>query len=72
MQEAEQKIVQYLNEAHRGDEPGPGYDELSVSEIRAVLDEGDEDRIRRARSYERAHKNRTGVMDAAERELAKS
>ena len=56
----------------RGDEPWPGYDELSVAEIRAVLDEGDEDRIKRVRSYERSHKNRTGVIDAAERELAKA
>jgi ferritin-like metal-binding protein YciE len=56
----------------RGDEPWPGYDELSVSEIRAVLDEGDEDRIRRVRSYERSHKNRTGVIDASGRELARA
>jgi ferritin-like metal-binding protein YciE len=56
----------------RGEEPWPGYDELSVSEIRAVLDEGDEDRIRRVRSYERSHKNRTGVIDASERELARA
>jgi ferritin-like metal-binding protein YciE len=53
----------------RGDEPWPGYDELGVNEIRAVLGEGDEDRARRVRSYERARKNRTGVLDASEREL---
>jgi len=40
-----------------------------VSEIRAVLDEGDPDRIRRVRSYERSHKNRSGVIAASEREL---
>ena len=56
----------------RGDEPWPGYDELSVDEVRAVLDEGDEDRIKRVRSYERSHKNRAGVIDASERELAKA
>jgi ferritin-like metal-binding protein YciE len=56
----------------RGNEPWAGYDELSVSEIRAVLDEGDAERIRRVRSYERSHKNRTGVVDASERELAKA
>jgi ferritin-like metal-binding protein YciE len=56
----------------RGDEPWPGYDELSVNEIRAVLDEGDEDRVRQVRAYERAHKNRTGVIEASERELAKA
>jgi ferritin-like metal-binding protein YciE len=56
----------------RGEEPWPGYDELSVSEIRAVLDEGDEDRVKRVRSYERSHKNRAGVIEAAERELTKA
>jgi len=56
----------------RADEPWPGYDELSVDEIRAVLDEGDEDRVKRVRSYERSHKNRAGVIDASERELAKA
>ncbi len=56
----------------RGDEPWPGYDELSVDEIRAVLDEGDEDRVKRVPSYERSHKNRAGVIDASERELARA
>jgi ferritin-like metal-binding protein YciE len=56
----------------RGDEPWPGYDELSVGEIGAVLDDGDEDRVKRVRSYERSHKNRSGVIDAAERELVKA
>jgi ferritin-like metal-binding protein YciE len=55
----------------RGDEPWPGYDEFSVDEIRAVLDEGGEDRVKRVRSYERSHKNRAGVIDASERELAR-
>lgn len=49
----------------RGDEPWAGYDELGVEEIRAILDEGDEDRVKRVRSYERSHKNRSGVIDAA-------
>ena len=52
----------------QGDEPWAGYDELTVSEIVAVLGEGDETRIKKARSYERAHKNRAGVLEAAERE----
>jgi ferritin-like metal-binding protein YciE len=56
----------------RGDEPWPGYDELSVSEIRAVLDEGDEDRIKRVHSYERSHRNRAGVIAASERELTRA
>jgi ferritin-like metal-binding protein YciE len=58
--------------ALRGDEPWAGYDDLSVDEVRAVLDEGDEDRTRRVRAYERSHKNRSGVIDAAERELVKA
>ncbi len=56
----------------RGDEPWPGYDELSVEEIQSVLDEGDAARIKRVRSYERSHKNRAGVIHASERELARA
>jgi ferritin-like metal-binding protein YciE len=51
----------------RGDEPWPGYDELTAAEVQAVLSEGDEDRARQVRAYERAHKNRAGVITAAER-----
>ncbi|HXB63269.1 MAG TPA: DUF892 family protein [Solirubrobacteraceae bacterium] len=56
----------------RGDEPWPGYDELGVEEIRAMLDDGDESRVKRVRFYERSHKNRAGVIDAAQRELVKA
>jgi ferritin-like metal-binding protein YciE len=51
-------------------EPWPGYDELSVDEVRVVLSEGDETRVKAARSYERKHKNRAGVLQATERELS--
>ena len=54
----------------RGNEPWPGYDELSVAEIESVLGEGDDERATEVRSYERAHKNRAGVLKAAERDLA--
>jgi ferritin-like metal-binding protein YciE len=54
----------------RGDEPWPGYDELNVADVQAVLSEGDDDRVAQVRAYERAHKNRAGVLNAAERELA--
>jgi hypothetical protein len=54
----------------RGDEPWPGYDELNASEIQAVLSEGDDDRAAQVRNYERSHKNRAGVLRAAERERA--
>jgi ferritin-like metal-binding protein YciE len=56
----------------RGNEPWPGYDDLSVDEVRAALDEADEDRVKSVRAYERSHKNRTGVIDASERELARA
>ena len=51
-------------------EPWPGYDELGVEEVRAVLSEGDDTRIKSVRSYERKHKNRAGVLQATERELS--
>jgi len=52
----------------RGDEPWPGYDELTAAEVQAVLSEGDDERASEVRSYERSHKNRAGVLKAAERE----
>ena len=57
-------------ESLRGDEPWPGYDELTVDEIRATLNDADEERARTVRNYERSHKNRAGVLSATERELA--
>ena len=54
----------------RGDEPWAGYDELTAAEVQAVLSEGDDDRAQQVRAYERSHKNRAGVLKAAERELA--
>jgi ferritin-like metal-binding protein YciE len=54
----------------RGDEPWAGYDELTAAEVQAVLSEGDDERAQQVRTYERAHKNRAGVLKAAERELA--
>jgi ferritin-like metal-binding protein YciE len=50
-------------------EPWPGYDELTVEEIRAAVGDDDE-RASAVRSYERAHKNRAGVLTAVERELS--
>ena len=55
--------------ALQGDEPWPGYDELTVEEIRAAVGDDDE-RASSVRSYERAHKNRAGVLNAVEREPA--
>ena len=53
-------------------EPWPGYDELGVDEVRAVVAEGDDTRIKAVRDYERKHKNRAGVLQTTERELSKS
>jgi len=54
----------------RGSEPWAGYDELNATEIRAALADGADDRASAVRSYERSHKNRAGVLKAAEREIA--
>jgi ferritin-like metal-binding protein YciE len=48
-------------------EPWAGYDALTVAEVRAVLAEGEDERAAQVRAYERAHKNRAGVVSAAER-----
>ncbi len=56
--------------ALRRAEPWPGYDELTVAEIEAVLGEGDEQRAKDVVAYERSHKNRTGVLKNAQRETA--
>jgi ferritin-like metal-binding protein YciE len=57
--------------ALQADEPWAGYDELTADEVRAALAESDdEERAQRVRDYERAHKNRTSVLGAAERQPA--
>ena len=56
--------------ALRKQEPWPGYDELTVAEVEAVIGEGDEQRAQDVAAYERAHKNRTGVLRTTERETA--
>lgn len=52
----------------RGQEPWLGYDELNVAEIREVLLDSDEQLGKTVSSYERSHKNRTGVLNATQRE----
>jgi ferritin-like metal-binding protein YciE len=54
----------------RGNEPWTGYDELNADEVQTVLAESDADRVAQVRSYERSHKNRAGVLKAAEREYS--
>jgi hypothetical protein len=46
-------------------EPWPGYDELTATEIEAVLAEGDDQRAQDVAAYERAHQNRPAVMQSA-------
>lgn len=52
----------------RGEEPWPGYDELTVDDIQAALSDADDERLNRTRTYERAHKNRVSVLRVTERE----
>jgi hypothetical protein len=54
----------------RGDEPWPGYDELSAADVESALAAGDDDLAKKARTYERSHKDRAGVLKAAERNVA--
>jgi ferritin-like metal-binding protein YciE len=54
----------------RGSEPWSGYDDQGVDDIRKALSNADDERARSVRTYERAHKNRAGVIAATERELA--
>jgi ferritin-like metal-binding protein YciE/uncharacterized protein (DUF433 family) len=56
--------------ALRADEPWPGYDELTVADIREVLSEADDSTAKQIADYERRHKHRQGVLDSVERELA--
>jgi hypothetical protein len=51
-----------------GPEPAPGYDELTVEEIQPLLTGGDDALATAVRDYERRHKGRAGVLEAAERQ----
>ena len=57
-------------ETLRGDEPWSGYDGQTVDEIRTRLGKADDAAAKAVRQYERAHKDRAGVVEAADRELA--
>ena len=50
----------------RKDEPWPGYDELSVDEVKKTLARADAKQSREVREYERRHKERSGVLQTAE------
>ena len=47
-------------------EPWQGYDSLDVDGVRSGLDEADRERLATVLAYERAHKNRAGVVLAAQ------
>jgi ferritin-like metal-binding protein YciE len=52
--------------------PWPGYDDMTVEEITDRLGRATDAKAREVRAYERAHKDRAGVVEAAKRELAAS
>ena len=57
-------------ETLRTQEPWPGYDSLTVAEVKQRLTGAPEARLQKVRDYERSHKNRTSVIDLTERESA--
>jgi len=54
-----------------GDEPWSGYDEQGVEAIKKALSEANDELARTVRGYEREHKGRAGVIEAAEERVAK-
>lgn len=52
-----------------GDEPWSGYDELSVDAVNSQLNASDAETARQVRTYERAHKDRTGVLETADKRI---
>lgn len=63
---ADRSTVTGRIESLRGTEPWAGYDEQTVPEIRKALTDADEATVAEVRKYEAAHKNRQGVLDAAQ------
>ena len=55
-----------------GDEPWTGYDEQSADEVEARVRDAHDEEARRVREYERRHKGRKGVVEAARRAVAAS
>ena len=52
-----------------GEQPWAAYDEQSADAIASRLDRLDVDTARQVRSYERGHKDRADVVQAAERRI---
>jgi hypothetical protein len=55
-----------------GEQPWAGYDEQDVDAVASKLDTVDSDTARRVKRYERDHKDRAGVIQAADKRLARS
>src|SRR3954453_2265566 len=53
----------------RGDEPWPGYDELNASDVVSALSDATDERLESVRTYERSHKDRATVLNAAGRQV---
>jgi len=49
-----------------GEEPWSGYDEAGVEAIARALTDTDANTARQVRTYEREHKDRAGVIEAAD------
>ena len=54
-----------------GDQPWAGYDEQDVDAVASKLDSVDSDTARQVKRYERDHKDRAGVIQAADKRLAR-
>ncbi len=52
-----------------GEEPWPGYDEAGVEAITGALPDADAATARAVRNYERGHKDRAGVIGAADKRI---
>ena len=55
-----------------GEQPWAGYDEQDVDAVAAKLNSVDSDTARQVKRYERDHKDRAGVIQAADQRLARS
>jgi hypothetical protein len=56
----------------QGRQPAPGYDQLNVADVQKLLTGADTALATRVRDYERGHKRRDSVLQAAERQLTAS
>jgi hypothetical protein len=52
-----------------GEQPWPGYDEQDAGAITAKLDQADADMARLVTRYERDHRDRADVVEAAKRRI---